>query len=104
MPLGTEVCLGPDDIVRWGPASPKGARPPNFRPMSIVAKRSPILATAELLLRILLRSRNRLKQLNEIASECDNEVTADTVEIEAADKTKTVSSVSELIPRPRYDL
>jgi len=26
--------------VRWGPSSPKGAQqPPNFRPMSVVAKR-----------------------------------------------------------------
>jgi len=40
--------------VRWGPSSPHGkghcSPPPAFRPMSIVAKRSPILATAELLL------------------------------------------------------
>ena len=35
--------------VRWGPSSPtqKGGTAPNFRPMSIVAKRSPISATAE---------------------------------------------------------
>ena len=44
MPLGTEVGLGPDDNVLDGdPALPlrkKGAEPlPNFRPMSIVAKR-----------------------------------------------------------------
>ena len=25
--------------VRWGPSSPKEAQPPNFRPMSVVAKR-----------------------------------------------------------------
>ena len=50
MPLGTEVDLGPGDIVRWGPSSPlKGTQPPTFRPMSIVAKRSPISATAQLL-------------------------------------------------------
>jgi len=40
--------------VRWRPSSPspKGAQqqPPTFRSMSIVAKRSPISATAELLL------------------------------------------------------
>jgi len=42
MPLGTEVVLGPDDIVLDGAA-------PNFRPMSIVAKRSSISAIAELL-------------------------------------------------------
>jgi len=49
MPLGTEVGLGPaDDIVRWGSASQKG-HTPNFRPVSMLAKRSPISATAELL-------------------------------------------------------
>jgi len=37
--------------VRWGPSSPvKRGTAPNFRPMSIVAKRSPISATAEHLL------------------------------------------------------
>jgi len=57
MPVGTEVGLGPGDIVldgvaappKRGTAPPKGTQPPNFRPMSIVAKRSPISATAELL-------------------------------------------------------
>ena len=41
MPLGTEVGLGPDDIVLDGDqlSSPKGAQPPRFRPMSVVAKR-----------------------------------------------------------------
>jgi len=34
--------------VRWGPSSPRQrGTAPNFRPMSIVAKRSPISATAE---------------------------------------------------------
>jgi len=33
--------------VTWGSGSPKGAQLPTFRPMSIVAKRSPISATAE---------------------------------------------------------
>ena len=49
MPLGTTVGLGPGHIVRWGPISPlqKGGTAPNFRPLSIVAKRSPISATAE---------------------------------------------------------
>jgi len=49
MPLGTEVGLGPGHIVlNRNRAHPqKGAQPPNFRPMSIVAKRSPISATAE---------------------------------------------------------
>ena len=37
--------------VTWGPSSPtKRVQPPNFWPMSIVAKRWPISATAELLL------------------------------------------------------
>jgi len=51
MPLGTELGLGPGDIVLdWHPAPPaKGHSTPTFRPMSIVAKRSPISATAELL-------------------------------------------------------
>ena len=35
--------------VRWEPSSPQRTQPPNFRPMSVVAKRSPIPATAELL-------------------------------------------------------
>jgi len=51
MPLGTE--LGPGDIVLDGdPAPPTkggGHSTPTFRPTSIVAKRSPISATAELL-------------------------------------------------------
>jgi len=51
IPLGTEVDLSPGDIVLdWDPALPlKGAQPPNFRPMSIAAKRTPISAIAELL-------------------------------------------------------
>jgi len=49
MPLGTKVGLGPGDIVRWGPAPlpKKGGTVPNFRPVYIVANRSPISATAE---------------------------------------------------------
>ena len=37
--------------VRWGPSSPaeRGTAPPSFRPMSVVAKRSPISATTEYL-------------------------------------------------------
>jgi len=56
MPLATEVDFGPGHIVLDGdPAStPKGAQQPHpsFRPMSIVAKQSPISATAEHLLLI----------------------------------------------------
>jgi len=51
-PLGTEVDLGPGHIVLDGvPAFREMgtvAFPPSFRPMSIVATRSPISATAEL--------------------------------------------------------
>jgi len=42
VPLGREVGLGPSDIVLDGDPAPlpqKGGRAPNFRPMSIVAKR-----------------------------------------------------------------
>jgi len=57
MPLGTKVGLGPDHIVLYGdPASPlrqKGQSLPNFRPMSIVAKRSPISAISEHLSKLL---------------------------------------------------
>jgi len=51
VPLGTEVGLGPGDIVS-DPAPPwKGnTAAPIFRPMSIAAKRSLISTTAELLL------------------------------------------------------
>jgi len=40
MPLGTEVNLGPSDVVLDGVVAPlKGARPLSFRFMSIMAKR-----------------------------------------------------------------
>jgi len=35
MPLGTEIGLGPGNIVRWGPSSPRGkehSNPPLFGP------------------------------------------------------------------------
>jgi len=56
MPLGKEVGLGPGRIVLDG--DPVGtqfptAAPGHFRPMPIVAKRSPISATAELLFHII---------------------------------------------------
>ena len=50
MPLGMEVHLGPRDLVideTQLPPSKKNGTAPNFRTMSIVAKRSPISATAE---------------------------------------------------------
>jgi len=54
MPLGTEVEFGQGHIVLHGdPAPPprKGAQqsPPHFSAMSIVVKRSPISATADIL-------------------------------------------------------
>jgi len=53
IPLGTEVGLGPGDIVLDGDSAPpteRGTTARTLRPMPIVAKRSPISATAELLL------------------------------------------------------
>ena len=52
MPLGTKVGLVPGHIVLDGDPGPPPQRgtAPNFRPMFIVAKRSPISATAEHLL------------------------------------------------------
>jgi len=53
MKLGMEVGLGPGHIALDGdPAllSKKGHSPPISRPMSVVAKRSPISGTAEHLL------------------------------------------------------
>ena len=52
MPLDTEEGLGPGDIVLDGhpaPLTERGTAAPNFRAMSIVAKRLPISATAEVL-------------------------------------------------------
>jgi len=49
MPLGKEVGLGPGHIVLDGDPAPTAA-PSHFRPMPIVTKRSPISATAKLLL------------------------------------------------------
>jgi len=48
---GCTVGLGPGDIVLDGDLAPpteRGMAAPTFRPMSVVAIRSPILATAEL--------------------------------------------------------
>jgi len=52
MPLGKEVGLGPGHIVLDGDpvrTQHPTAAPPHFQPMLIVAKRSPISASAELL-------------------------------------------------------
>ena len=64
VPLGVKVGLGPGHIVLHGdtahfqkghslPRPPKRGTSPNFRPMSIVTRRSPISAAAELLLNSL---------------------------------------------------
>jgi len=52
MPLNTEVVLGPDRIVLDRAQLPpeRGTAAPSLRPMSIVAKRSPVSATTEFLL------------------------------------------------------
>jgi len=52
VPLATKVGLDPGHIVLEGDPAPhrKGAQPLNFRPVSVLAKRSPISATAEHLL------------------------------------------------------
>jgi len=49
MPLGMKVGLGPGRIVLHGDPAPlpKGEQPPNFRLVFVVAKWSPISATAE---------------------------------------------------------
>jgi len=39
MKVGMQVGLGRGHCVRWGPAFPKGAKPPNFQVMSVVAQR-----------------------------------------------------------------
>jgi len=54
MPLGTEAGLGPGHTVLDGDPAPRtppkaAQQPLTFRPMSVVVKRSPISATAELL-------------------------------------------------------
>jgi len=59
MPPGKEIGLGLGHIVLdWDPVGtqPPTAAPPHFRPMPIVAKRSPISATAEHLLVVLLNA------------------------------------------------
>jgi len=53
MLLGRQIGLGLGDIVLDGDPAPHGngaQQSPTFRPMSIVAKRSPMSETAELLL------------------------------------------------------
>jgi len=54
MPLGTEVGLGRGNMSDGDPAPPteRGTAAPTFRPMSVVTKRSPISATAVVLVTI----------------------------------------------------
>ena len=47
VPLGMEVGLGPGHTVLDGDQAPQMGHGPNFRPVSVVAKRSPVSATAE---------------------------------------------------------
>jgi len=72
MPYGTEVALVPGHIVLDGdPAPPPtewGTAAPTFRPIFIVAKRSPISATAELLLQIET-SRPMTNKISAVADE-----------------------------------
>ena len=65
MPHGMEVGLDPSDILLDGdPAPPpqKVDTAPNFSPMSIVAKRSPISATAQHLYSVSVKWGNTLMQ------------------------------------------
>jgi len=56
MPLCMQVGLGPGDIVLYEDPAPittkRGRAPPTFLSMSTVSKRSPVSATAELLLKM----------------------------------------------------
>jgi len=66
MPLGTKVGLGPSHIVLDGdPAPPKKGTAPNFRSMSIVAKRSPISVTAEHLFSSFDHTVNEIDELRQ---------------------------------------
>ena len=72
MPLGTKVDLGPGHIVLDGdpaPAAPeKKDRAPNVRPLYIVAKRSPISATADHLFQFALELHKVRQRLCAVAS------------------------------------
>jgi len=93
-PTWYEIGLGHDHIVLDGTQLPQRSTAPSFRPMSIVAKRSPISATAEhlwlglssahmllagnntvmevLLLLIALLLKHRGSQSRKCVSRCDN--------------------------------
>jgi len=78
MPLGTNVGLGPGHIVTWEPSyymgtqlpppKKKGAQPPNFRPMSIMAKRLLVSATAEHLLKRSYETKSRVSRIISLES------------------------------------
>ena len=81
MPLGTEVGIGPSDIVLDGdPAPPDGKGPPTFRLMSSVAKRSPISATAALLIvfQLLFRGLEMFYSFWRQADDDTNDMSPDT--------------------------
>ena len=69
MPLGTDVGLGPGHIVLHGDPAPQRGTAPIFRPISIVAKRSPISATAEHLLKALFNISNSVTQQEYIGTD-----------------------------------
>ena len=52
MPLDTEVGLGSGSIVLDGDPTERGTTVRHLRPMSVVAKRLPMSATAELLFKL----------------------------------------------------
>jgi len=89
MSLGTEVGLRSDDIVLDGDRAPPTERgtasSPTFRPMSIVAKRSPISATAELLL--FFTSENIAIKFRQMAPLCVRPTKS--IEIELRDMLRT---------------
>jgi len=64
MKLGMEVGLGPGPghiVLDGDPAPAKRGTSPNFPPMSIVSKRSPISATVELLFTMPVRDSYEMK-------------------------------------------
>ena len=64
MLLGREV--GDIAYVRWGPSSSqKGTQLPNFRPMSIVGKWSPITAEHLIVIAYLSMPCNFVSEINE---------------------------------------
>jgi len=56
--------------ARWEPSSPQRGTAPNFRPMSVVAKRSPILDTAEHLMKKFSSAMKRVLRVESQHSPC----------------------------------